>query len=296
MRENKTILIVDDTNTNIDILLGLLEAYDVVVATDGNTAIKIANEEKIDLILLDIMMPDIDGFEVCTILKSMEKTKDIPVIFITAKTDEDSIEIAYDVGGVDYVSKPFKPKELLARVKTQLQMRSIIQNLEFLASKDSMTGIYNRRKFFELSQKLFDSSKELYAVMIDIDEFKMINDSYGHDMGDKVIIEVTKLINSYLFDGEIFGRLGGEEFAIISPILENSIKQRVENIREEIEKLSILSLDNEVIKITISIGVTKGINRNIKNLDYLLKISDDALYEAKNKGKNRIVFKSEAIS
>jgi diguanylate cyclase (GGDEF)-like protein len=296
MRENKTILIVDDTNTNIDILLGLLEAYDVVVATDGNTAIKIANEEKIDLILLDIMMPDIDGFEVCTILKSMEKTKDIPVIFITAKTDEDSIEIAYDVGGVDYVSKPFKPKELLARVKTQLQMRSIIQNLEFLASKDSMTGIYNRRKFFELSQKLFDSSKELYAVMIDIDEFKMINDSYGHDMGDKVIIEVTKLINSYLFDGEIFGRLGGEEFAIISPILENSIKQRVENIREEIEKLSILSLDNEVIKITISIGVTKGINRNIKNLDYLLKISDDALYEAKNKGKNRIVFKSEVIS
>jgi diguanylate cyclase (GGDEF)-like protein len=243
MRENKTILIVDDTNTNIDILLGLLEAYDVVVATDGNTAIKIANEEKIDLILLDIMMPDIDGFEVCTILKSMEKTKDIPVIFITAKTDEDSIETAYDVGGVDYVSKPFKPKELLARVKTQLQMRSIIQNLEFLASKDSMTGIYNRRKFFELSQKLFDSSKELYAVMIDIDEFKMINDSYGHDMGDKVIIEVTKLINSYLFDGEIFGRLGGEEFAIISPILENSIKQRVENIREEIEKLSILSLD-----------------------------------------------------
>lgn len=293
MSENKTILIVDDTNTNIDILLGLLEGYDVVVATDGNTAIKIANEEKIDLILLDIMMPDIDGFEVCTILKSIEQTKDIPVIFITAKTDEDSIETAYDVGGVDYVSKPFKPKELLARVKTQLQMRSVIQNLEFLASKDSMTGIYNRRKFFELSQKLFDTSKELYAVMIDIDEFKMINDNYGHDMGDKVIIEVTKLINSHLLEGEIFGRLGGEEFALISPIIENSFKKRVGTIREEVEKLSILSLENKAIKITISIGVTKGINKNMKDLDHLLKISDDALYEAKKKGKNRVVFTFE---
>ncbi len=296
MSENKTILIVDDTNTNIDILLGLLEGYDIVVATDGHTAIKIANEEKIDLILLDIMMPDIDGFEVCTILKSKEQTKNIPVIFITAKTDENSIEKAYDVGGVDYVSKPFKPKELLARVKTQLQMRSVIQNLEFLASKDSMTGIYNRRKFFELSQKLFDSSNELYAVMMDIDEFKMINDSYGHDMGDKVIIEVTKLINNHLFEEEIFGRLGGEEFAIISPIIGESIKQRVEYIRKNIEKLSILSLDNKIINITISIGITKGNNKDMKDLDCLLKISDDALYEAKNKGKNKCIFKSYGVS
>ena len=124
---NETILVVDDNEVNIDIINGLLFGYDVVVATDGETAIELANQEKIDLILLDIMMPAMDGYEVCEILKNNPKTQDIPVIFITAKLDENSIEKAYDVGGIDYVTKPFKPKELLARVKTQLHLHHLIE-------------------------------------------------------------------------------------------------------------------------------------------------------------------------
>jgi CheY-like chemotaxis protein len=118
MLNNKpTVLIVDDTETNIDVLLDLLNDYDVIVAISGQSALEVAYEENPDLILLDIMMPVMDGYEVCEKLKNDETTKNIPVVFITAKTDEDSIERAYEVGGIDYVTKPFKPRELLARVK-----------------------------------------------------------------------------------------------------------------------------------------------------------------------------------
>jgi len=126
-----TILIVDDTRINIDILLELLNEYNLAVATNGISAIEIANEEKIDLILLDILMPEMDGFEVCKILKSNHKTQDIPIIFLTAKTDSESIETAYDVGGIDYVTKPFKPKELLARVNRELKLASLIHSLRY---------------------------------------------------------------------------------------------------------------------------------------------------------------------
>ncbi len=131
MEISKKILIVDDTESNIDILLNVLdEDYDVFVALDGETALEIAKEDKPDLILLDIIMPAMDGYEVCKRLKADDKTKHIPVIFITAKTDENVIEKAYDVGGVDYVSKPFRSRELLARVKSQLELRSLIDALE----------------------------------------------------------------------------------------------------------------------------------------------------------------------
>ena len=132
MQENKkTILVVDDTETNIDILLEYLDdEYDVVVALDGETALNIVSQEKIDLVLLDIVMPGIDGYEVCKVLKSNDEAKNIPVIFITSSTDNEAIVKAYDAGGIDYISKPFKSRELLARVKNQLELKSLIDTLE----------------------------------------------------------------------------------------------------------------------------------------------------------------------
>ena len=129
MMKNKTILIVDDTISNLDILVELLSSYDIVEASSGKDALDIIDEEKIDLVLLDIMMPEMDGFEVCSVIKQNDKTKHIPIIFLTAINDETSIEKAYNSGCFDYISKPFKPKELLYRVKTQL-------NLEELKQKD----------------------------------------------------------------------------------------------------------------------------------------------------------------
>ena len=293
MNEIKTVLVVDDTETNIDILVELLDDYYVLVALDGETALEIALEEKVDVILLDIMMPVMDGFEVCKRLKEQKTTKDIPVIFITAKSDEDSIENAYDIGGVDYVTKPFKPRELLARLNTHLRLNQLINDLEFLASHDQMTGIYNRRKFFELSiQKFKHSKKEMCAVMIDIDKFKNINDTYGHSVGDSVIKQVTKHISDNLNDEAIFGRVGGEEFAIIlSNSSTESVSKEMEKIRKIIEKLEVIASDGNIVKFTISLGISES-NENTDSIDSLLKQADTALYEAKGSGRNRgVIFR-----
>jgi len=293
MQEKKTILIVDDTETNIDILLELLDdEYDILVALSGENALEIVEKEKIDLILLDIMMPIMDGYKVCSLLKENDRTKDIPVIFITAKTDEDSIEKAYKVGGFDYVTKPFKPRELLARIKTQLTLKELISNLEFIASHDAMTGIYNRRKFFELSFEYFNKSKQdLCAVMIDIDEFKKVNDTYGHAIGDEVIKLVTKTISENLLNDAVFGRIGGEEFAVICYSLNTKdVFENIESIREKIENSQVITDEKKVVKFTISNGISK-VSDETKTLDELLKQADIALYEAKGKGRNRVIFR-----
>jgi signal transduction histidine kinase len=158
MKENSaTILVVDDTETNIDILIELLSDYNVAVALNGERAIKIANKKKIDLILLDIMMPIMDGYETCRRLKLDDKTKDIPIIFITAKVDEKSIENGYDVGGIDYITKPFKPKELIARVKTQLKLKSLIDNLEDKVKQEVSRRLHEQN---EKDEFLFQYSKK----------------------------------------------------------------------------------------------------------------------------------------
>jgi diguanylate cyclase (GGDEF)-like protein len=291
--QKHTILIVDDTESNIDILLELLgQEYDILVSLDGKNALSIIENESIDLILLDIMMPEIDGYEVCRILKSQASTEDIPVIFITAKTDEDSIEMAYEVGGIDYVTKPFKPRELTARVKTQLKLIDTLRHLDRMASYDEMTGIYNRRKFFELSIERFESSKErLFAVMIDIDKFKTINDRYGHPFGDKVIKLITRTIATYLSKDAIFGRIGGEEFAILcNSKSKELIIELIEKIRSEIENLDIFTDSNEIVKATISEGIAQK-RESITSLDTLLKEADIALYKAKGEGRNRVIFR-----
>jgi len=287
-----TILIVDDTETNIDILLELLsDEYDVLVALDAKGALTIVQEEKVDLILLDIMMPEMDGYEVCKILKNQTDTKNIPIIFITAKVDEDSIEKAYDIGGDDYVTKPFRPRELLARVKIQLKIKHLMADLNYIASYDAMTGIYNRREFFKLAtQKFNNSKKDIFAVMIDIDNFKKINDTYGHSTGDKVIKIITKTISENIFNDAIFGRIGGEEFAIICNQGPSNVIEKIENIRYLIEKLEVIADNGDIIKFTISNGVSK-VNENIHSLDSLLKEADKALYEAKGSGRNKVIFR-----
>ncbi len=293
MKTKSTILIVDDTETNIDVLLELLgDTYDVLVAVDGKTALDIADKEDVDLILLDIMMPVMDGYEVCKVLKQDDDTKGIPVLFITAKIDEDSIERAYEVGGVDYIAKPFRPRELLVRIKTQLKLQELINHLDFIASYDEMTGIYNRRKFFEkASQKFSESTKNLYAIMIDIDKFKNVNDTFGHSIGDEVIKIVAKTISDSVSKGSVFGRIGGEEFALLSyATSKRQILKNIELIRKKIEKLEVFSSDGTLVKFTISEGISKY-NSTVENLDDLLKEADIALYEAKGSGRNKVIFR-----
>jgi len=300
---DKNLLVVDDTEINIDILLELLsDSYEITVALDGPSALEIVEEEEIDLILLDIMMPNMDGYEVCKVLKSNEKTKDIPVIFITAKIDESSIEKAYDVGGIDYVTKPFKPKELLARIKTQLTMQELIQNLEathkelkLLASIDPMTKLFNRRYFTTTAESMLDlakrNEKELSILMIDIDKFKNINDTYGHPVGDNVIITLANKLLKHQRKSDVICRFGGEEFIILLPntSLEGA-KIVSEKIRADIEK-TVISLDKTTqLHFTISVGVSFIDVKNEPNIELAIKRVDKALYRAKENGRNRVCY------
>lgn len=289
----KTILIIDDVSINIKILVDLLsDKYDVIIALSGLEALEVLKQSSIDLILLDIMMPNIDGYEVCKKLKQNDKTKNIPIIFITAKIDEDSIEKAYEVGGVDYVTKPFKPRELLARVKMQLDLQETIKHLEYISSYDQLTNIYNRRKFFELADLMFKNKKQnLYAIMIDIDRFKSINDTYGHDVGDKVISILAKTLNDMIDENSVLGRLGGEEFAILCHIKDqNSVKKRVEEIRKTVQEIEVFTDENQLIQFTISTGISKY-KQEFLNIDQFLKEADNALYEAKGTGRNKTIFR-----
>lgn len=289
----KTILIVDDTVENLDILETLLEGYDIVDATNGADALEILEEEKIDLILLDIMMPDMDGYEVCKKIKENFETKDIPIIFITAKTDENSIEKAYDVGGIDYVRKPFKPKELLARVKRELELQELHTELRRLASTDPLTTLYNRRYFTKMAQSILDLSKRekhnLSIIMLDIDKFKNINDIYGHQVGDEVIVYLSNILLKNQRKSDVICRYGGEEFVVLLPntTIEGAFRV-AENLRKEVELATLHLLENKNLKFTISIGVSMVDVKNEINIEKALKRADDALYHAKENGRNRV--------
>lgn len=294
----QNILIVDDEKSNIDILLGFFESinlsdeYNIIAVLSGEKALKIVEKRDIDLILLDIMMPEMDGYEVCKILKSNEKTKDIPVLFITANTDDESIEKAYSLGASDYVTKPFRPIELISRVKLNLKLQKTINQLEFMAYYDPLTGVYNRRKFFTLAEKRFAEKRDdLYAVMIDIDKFKNINDNYGHSVGDKVLKEVANVLKQSIDKSAILTRLGGEEFAILcNKESDENVFECIDNIRKKVENIEIKIENEEIIKCTISEGIAKY-TPNLPTLDYLLHKADEALYEAKNSGRNRTIFR-----
>jgi len=299
--KNKNILVVDDTEINIDILVELLsDNYDVLVALDGQSALDIIRDAKIDLILLDIMMPNMSGYEVCKILKKNEVTKNIPVIFITAKVDEDSIEKAYSIGGIDYVTKPFKPKELLARVKTQLDLQKLIQDLKesqdelkLLASTDSMTKLYNRRYFSTISEHILELAKRdnisTSLIMLDIDKFKNINDTYGHKVGDDVIISLAQKLKEWTRKSDIICRFGGEEFVILLP--ETNIDGALvisEKIRQIVED-EVINLEfGRELKFTVSIGVSEVKNEEDVNIEASIQRADEALYEAKQSGRNKV--------
>jgi len=299
--KNKNILIVDDIKTNIDVLVDLLDdMYDIVVALDGKQAIEIVKRDKIDIILLDIMMPDMDGYEVCKILKSDVDTESIPVIFITAKTDEDSIEKAYDIGGVDYVTKPFKPKELLAKLKREIKIQTLIddlkssqEELKLLVSIDPMTELFNRRYFSKTSEHILElakrENKNLSVVMIDIDNFKNINDTYGHIAGDRVLESVAKNIQDIIRAEDTFSRISGDEFSII---IENITDQNyIDIFSKKLLKAASTSVEfnGDSISVSCSIGIS-SFPDNADTKEELIHLADTAMYRAKKSGKSNYFY------
>jgi len=421
----KSILCVDDVENNLFILTNLLgkeRDYRILTASSGQKALEILLKEKIDLILLDIMMPEMDGFEVAALLKSSPMTQDIPIIFVTAKTDEESIKEAYEKGGIDYIVKPYRSYELLERVKLHLALKEahdrlkakqkvlesildqqdnmiittdgqkvIIANRAFIkffqlpssenlstqipnikehfnpyehhdikelhnnpywleeiyqhseekdfivtmidqqsleqhafmlkvtkmdnekeyiitftdvthflleskeiedkAFKDSLTGLFNREKL----QKTIDYEvafakryhTALSMILFDIDNFKAVNDTYGHLKGDEVLKTLAHSIHQKIRKTDLFVRWGGEEFLILAPSTAlNSAQSLAENIRQNVEHIAFDGLGG----VTCSLGVTAYHLGD--DLESMIARVDEAMYEAKNSGKNQVVVKA----
>ncbi len=288
-----TILLVDDIEENIRTVLRILDTQDVIPCTSGQEALHIMEQENINLILLDIMMPDMNGFQVAEKIRANPLWKDIPIIFLTAKHDEDSIEKAYDMGGHDYITKPFLPRELKVRVDFQLRFYFIRQRLEYIAAHDPLTGIYNRRKFFEIAKQFFKNSIDgsMFVIMLDIDHFKKINDKYGHNIGDEALKHVTSVISKSIEQEACFARLGGEEFVIaIHSKTASEANMLAEKIRIDVAN-SPVNTEETSFACNISIGVAQK-TAEYKTIDELLNAADEALYEAKDGGRNRTIFRN----
>ena len=282
------LLVVGDNESN---LVGLLDAYDVIVARDGESALDLLTHETPDLILLDTVLPHIDGYEVCTRIKNDPRWRDIPVLFITAQTDETSLVRAFDVGGCDYVTKPFRRRELLARVRLQVDYRRAMQQLRRIAFTDELTGLPNRRAFFKAAAQRFRAARArgtpLAALMLDLDHFKSINDRFGHAVGDEALRRFATCISNCLSEQHLFGRLGGEEFALLAVGAdETQANELGESFCRAVNAIDLGSAAPGY-SLTVSVGVAH-LSEGAADLDALLREADDRLFEAKRDGRNRV--------
>lgn len=294
---HNTILIVDDQPVNIQALSKLLkDSYHILAATNGAKAIEIALGENMpDLILLDINMPDMDGYEVCRQLKSNPKTKAISIIFITALSEPEEEEKGFLVGADDYIMKPFQPVSVRARVRNQINLKTRTALLEKLALVDGLTGIANRYSYETSLQRAWKqcarNNEYLTIAMIDIDYFKAFNDNYGHGAGDECLRQIAQTLKKTLSRPmDIIARYGGEEFVAILPNTDHEGAIYITHtILNAIRNIAIPHAFSSVAKhVTISIGFASTNQFNKNSPQNLAQESDKALYLAKEYGRNQV--------
>lgn len=292
------ILIIDDSAFQARTLSAILEEeYEITCTRKGDEGIELAADWNPALILLDVIMPDLDGFEVLKRLKENIRTKDIPAIMITSLSGIGNEERGLRTGAVDYITKPFYPMIVKARVCTHIKLYHYQKLIKEQAMIDELTGIPNRRSYEERSRmewnRAIRSQNPLSIVLMDIDKFKLYNDCFGHPAGDKVLTLVAKTIHGSLKRASDFaGRYGGEEFVLIIP--ENTAETAytlVKRVRQAIEDLKIPFLPEENMPyVTISAGGVTIIPQKQEQYETYLKIADMMLYDAKKRGRNQVVW------
>ena len=292
-----TVLIVDDSPENITVLGALLrQECTVRVATSGEKALQIVNSDHPpDLILLDVIMPGMDGYEVCNMIKANPATKNIPIIFITAKSGEDDEVKGFELGAVDYITKPFSPVVIKARVRTHLELkryRDLLMNTSYF---DGLTGIPNRRRFDEYFSSMWSfsvrESLPLSLIMIDIDNFKMYNDYYGHLEGDICLVKIAQALSGILKrKSDLFARYGGEEFVCLLPDTDHDGALKIaRDFQETVLSLQIRHAESAIKRyVTISQGVASIVPDTEISQKSLIVNADEVLFKAKNSGRNEI--------
>jgi two-component system, cell cycle response regulator len=303
------ILVVDDHPDNLEIIDARLSSrgYTIETATNGQEALERVKQEPPHLILLDVMMPVMDGFEVSRRIKRDPALPFIPIILVTARGEtEDKVE-GLDAGADDYLTKPINFPELEARVRSMLrikklqdeldgknrQLEEVNRQLRLLSITDGLTGLFNHRHVHELLREEFERSKRsgepLAVTMMDLDRFKQLNDTHGHPTGDVVLSETARLLRETAREVDMIGRYGGEEFiAILPEANEEAVTQFAERVRAAVEEYEYRN-DDKRIHMTLSAGVASATASELERPDDLIKIADRALYEAKESGRNRVI-------
>ncbi len=303
----ETILLIEDNPLQAKQTREIVEkaGYTVVVTETGSKGFKAAKFQGIDLILLDLVLPDFSGERVCQWIKRDESLRAIPIIMLTAKSSAKEKIAGFESGADDYLAKPFDADELIARIKaflriTRLQnelkskneeLEKALREVELKAITDSGTGLFNRRHFYNLLDKEFVRarrfSEPMSLLMLDIEHFKMINDTYGHQVGDSVLLEVADLMKDAVRLIEVAARYGGEEFVLLLPKTSASEAIKPANrIREAMAGHRFKGIPAKR-KITLSIGIASLPDPAISRKDDLVRCADLALYKAKKKGRNR---------
>jgi two-component system, cell cycle response regulator len=296
------VLIVDDHPDNVEVIRVRLEArgYRTTCASDGEEALRLVAESPPDLILLDVMMPHMDGNEVARRIKADETLPFIPIIMQTALDSTQSKVKGLSSGADGYITKPIDFAELEARVEAMLRIKTLEKKLTVantrlteLSITDELTGLYNRRRLDGLLTEMFEHSLRLHeplaVAMFDIDHFKRVNDTHGHPAGDRVLAQVARLLRNAVRDIDRLGRYGGEEFMVLLPgTVPDAAVTFAERVRQEVETHQ-FEFDDGVLSRTLSVGVAGWPYPRIHTQQQLVKAADQSLYVAKSLGRNCVI-------
>lgn len=298
------ILVVDDNRDNVEIIATRLRfrGYKIDEASDGAQALDSVRKHPPDLMLLDVMLPDIDGYEISRRIKGDAKLPFIPIILVTARDTTQDKVAGLDAGADDYLTKPINFPELEARVRSMLRIKKLQDEIELknrelerLSISDGLTGLFNHRHIHALLNEEFErterTGERITVAMLDLDKFKNVNDTHGHQAGDRVLEEMAEILRESAREIDRLGRYGGEEFMVLLP--DTSIEDAevfVERVRREVARRPFdIGEDKEPLRMTISGGIATYPHPRVKNPETLVRLADEALYSAKTTGRNKIV-------